>query len=108
MEKDGLVGRKKDLPDRRSARLVITEKGNNIMERATVSGWELVQEILSGLSDEELITLNSMLERMRGKAFSYLNPDKSMEEIKTDEAKNMAGFMKRLSKYASGSFPATE
>lgn len=107
MEKNGLIRRKRDLPDRRSARIVMTGKGRNIFERATVSGWNLVQEVLSGLSDEELITLNGMLERMREKAFYYLNPGKSLEEIKTDETKNMVGFMKRVARHTSDSTPAT-
>jgi len=106
MEKDGLILRTRDLPDRRSVRLVMSEKGKNILEQSTISGWNLVQEILSGLSNEELITLNGMLERMREKAFGYLNPDKSIEEIKTDEARNMTSFMKRMSKYTSGTAPA--
>lgn len=86
MEKDGFVRREKDLPDRRSARLVMTEKGKNIFEQATMSGWNLIQEILSSLSDEDLLTLNGILERMREKAFKYLNPDKSLEKIETAKA----------------------
>ena len=86
MEKDGLVERARDLRDRRSVRLVMTRKGKDIFEQATISGWELVQEILSGLSDEDIRTLNSLFERMREKAFEYLNPGKVMEEIKTKKA----------------------
>ena len=96
MDKDGLVSRKRDLPDRRSVRLVMTKKGKDILERATMSGWELIQEILSDLSDEDLRTLNGTLERMREKALGYLNPDKSLEEIKTDEVKNMPRFLARM------------
>ena len=96
MDKDGLVSRKRDLPDRRSVRLVMTKKGKDLLEQATMSGWELVQEILSCLSNEDLRTLNGTLERMREKAFGYLNPDKSLEEIKTDEVKNMPRFLARM------------
>ena len=96
MVKDGLVIRKRELPDRRSVRLVMTKKGKDILEQATMSGWELVQEILSCLSDEDMRTLNSTLERMREKALGYLNPDKSLEEIKTDEVKNMPRFLARM------------
>ena len=101
MVKDGLVSRKRDLPDRRSVRLVMTKKGKDLMEQATMSGWELVQEILSCLSDEDLRTLNGTLERMREKAFGYLNPDKSLEEVKTDEAKNMPRFLARMKRRGS-------
>ena len=98
MVKDGLISRKRDLPDRRSVRLVMTKKGKDLLERSTMSGWELVQEILSCLSDQELRTMNDMMERMREKAFGYLNPDKSLEEIKTDDTKNMSGFLARMKK----------
>jgi len=101
MEKDGLVIRKRDLPDRRSVRLIMTKKGKDLLERATASGWELVQEILSCLSDEDLRTLNSILERMREKAFGYLNPGKSLEEIKIDKAKNMPRFLARMKRRGS-------
>ena len=53
MVKAGLVRRIRDLRDRRSVRLVITSNGKEILDRATVAGWELVQEILSRLSEEE-------------------------------------------------------
>jgi len=86
MEKDGLVKRARDLRDRRSVRLVMTRKGKDIFEQATISGWELAQEILSCLSDEDIRTLNSLFERMREKAFEYLNPGEVMEEIKTKRA----------------------
>jgi len=96
MVKGGLISRKGDLPDRRSVRLVMTKKGKDILERATMSGWDMVQEILSDLSDDDLYKLNGILERMREKAFGYLNPGKSLEEIKTDEAKNMPRFLARM------------
>ena len=86
MEKDGLVKRARDLRDRRLVRLVKTRKGKDIFEQATIAGWELVQEILSHLSDEDIRTLNSLLDMMREKAFEYLNPGKVMEEIKTKRA----------------------
>ena len=96
MVKDGLISRKRDLPDRRAVRLVMTKKGKDLMEQSTFSGWKLVQEILSGLSDEELRTLNNILGKMRENAFEYLNPGKSLEEVKTDEAKNMPRFLAHM------------
>ena len=82
MEKDGLVKRARDLRDRRAVRLVMTRKGNDIFKQATISGWELVQEILSCLSDEDIRTLNSLLDRMREKAFEYHSPGEVIEKIK--------------------------
>ena len=98
MEKDGLVKRSRDLRDRRSVRLVMTRKGKDILEQATMSGWELAQEILSCLSDEDMRTLNSFLERMREKAFEYLNPGEALEEVKTREAQDMPRFLARMAR----------
>jgi len=91
-----LVKRSRDLRDRRSVRLAMTKKGKDIFERATMSGWDLVQEILSSISDDDLHALNGILDGMREKAFRYLNPDKSLEEVKTDESKNMPRFLARM------------
>ena len=99
MEKDGLVKRSRDLRDRRSVRLVMTKMGKDILEQATISGWELVQEILSGLSEEDLRTFNSTLERMREKAFEYLNPGESLEEVKTKKAHDMPRFLARMARH---------
>ncbi len=96
MVRDGLVKRTRDLRDRRSVRLSMTNKGKEILEQATMSGWELVQEILSCLSDEDLRTFNSILERMREKAFEYLNPGESLEEVKTKESQDIPRFLARM------------
>lgn len=101
MVRDGLVKRTRDLRDRRSVRLSMTNKGKGILEQATMSGWELVQEILSDLSDEDLRTFSSILERMRGKAFEYLNPGESLEEVKTKKAQDMPRFLARMKRRSS-------
>ena len=95
MESDGMVKMARDLRDRRSLRLVITQKGENLLKQATVPGWELVQEIVSCLSEEELQTFIRLMEKVRGKAFQYLYPGGVMEEIRTNEAENMARFLAR-------------
>ena len=99
MEKGGLLKKSRDLRDRRSVRLVMTKKGKDILEQATISGWELVQEILSDFSDQDLRTLISLVERMREKAFGYLNPEKTIEEIKTKDAQNMPRFLARMARH---------
>jgi len=97
MEKDGLVKRIRDLRDRRSLRLVMTQKGKEVLEQATVPGWELVQELLSCLSEEDMETFNGLMEKVREKAFQYLYPGEVMEEITTpNEAENMARFLARI------------
>jgi DNA-binding MarR family transcriptional regulator len=101
MVKDDLVQRVSDLPDRRAVRLVITKKGKAIFKQATMLGWELIQEVLSGLSDEEISTLNSLFDKVRGKAFEYLNPGRYLKEVKTREAEDMPRFLEEMARYRS-------
>ena len=96
MERDGLVTRARDLRDRRSLRLVMTKKGEELLERASVPAWELVQNTLSCLSEEELQTLCNLIEKVRGSAFQILNPGKKMEEVPTSDKENINRFMARV------------
>ncbi len=96
MEKSGLVKRIRDLPDRRSVRLTMTKKGEEILDQATVRGWKLICEILSDFSEDELQTLARLMDRVREKAFNYLQPGDTIEEIKVNEEQNMARFLSRI------------
>jgi len=98
MEKQGLVKRVRDLRDRRSLRLVMTRKGKESFDQATMIGWVLIQEILSGLTAEDLVTLSDLMERIRGKAFEHINPGKTIEEVKTDDAVLMPHFLSKMEK----------
>jgi len=93
MEKDGLVERVRDLRDRRSIRLVMTDKSKQILDKATMVGWRLIEDILGSLSEEELRELIRLLETVRGRTYDHLNPGKAMEEVKPkDQGGNMARF----------------
>ena len=105
MVKAGLVIRRRDLPDRRAVRLTITSKAEEAFVPATIAGWELIQEILSSLSDEDNLTLNRLLELLRDKAYDYLDSGEVVEEVRRDETENMAQFMKQAAKYKSLSTP---
>ena len=100
MEKDGLVKRIRDLDDRRSVRLEITQKGNEKLDQATFTGWQLIEKILSAVQEDELLLLTNLLEKVREKAFENLNPDKNMAEIKmVNEEQQMAQFFTDMRKY---------
>lgn len=72
MVKDGLLERIRDLEDRRSVRLTVTEKGKKMLGPATQSAWELVRHMLSPLSGDELLLLGNMLQKVRQQAVEYL------------------------------------
>jgi DNA-binding MarR family transcriptional regulator len=100
MVKDGLVSRIRDLRDRRSVRLEITEKGNEILDHATFIGWQLIEKILSAVQEEELSLLTDLLEKVRKKAFENLNPDGNMTTIEIiDEEQQMAQVFNDMKKY---------
>ncbi|MFC1901711.1 MarR family winged helix-turn-helix transcriptional regulator [Chloroflexota bacterium] len=81
MERDGLVERKRDVKDRRSLRLVMTKQGEETFQQALGPGWELVTYVLSSLTGGEQQVLSGLLEKMREKAYHYLNPGVTMEEV---------------------------
>jgi DNA-binding MarR family transcriptional regulator len=81
MEKDGLVTRVENQTDRRIVKIVATEKGKQLFEKASLVGWDMVQEILSGIAENELKTLDNILEKIRQKAFNYSTPSGVIEEV---------------------------
>jgi DNA-binding MarR family transcriptional regulator len=95
MERAGLVKGARDRQDRRSLRLVTTRKGKGKLEQATKSGWELIERLLSGFSDEELQTFIRLMEKLRGKAFEELTPGKAMDEVQTS-SQDFLHFLARL------------
>jgi DNA-binding MarR family transcriptional regulator len=105
MVKAGLVRRRRDLPDRRAVRLFITSKAEETFVPATAAGWELIQEILSSLSNKDILTLIRLLEVLRDKTYDYLGSGEVVEEVKRNDAENMTWFMKQAAKYSSLSTP---
>ena len=76
MEKDRLVKRVRDLKDRRMLRLVITQEGKEIFERATGPSWDCMKRVTSCLSAEEMSTFAQLMERLGESAFEELAPEK--------------------------------
>jgi DNA-binding MarR family transcriptional regulator len=103
MVKAGLVRRVRDRKDRRTVFVSMTSKVQKDFVRASVAGWELVQEILSPLSDEDRLTLIRLLETLRDKAYDYLGSGEVVEEVRRDKAWNLAEFMKQAAEYKSPS-----
>jgi DNA-binding MarR family transcriptional regulator len=105
MVKAGLVRRVRDRKDRRTVFVNGTKKAGTAYVPASVAGWGLIQEILSPLSDEEKRTLIRLLETLRDKTYDYLEPGEVIEEVRINEAENMAQFMKQAVKYKLSSTP---
>ena len=81
MERDGLVVRVRDLPDKRSVRLLLTDKGKEKLDQASKAGCGLMVRLTSYFSEEELETFACLIEKLREKTFGELNPGKTIEDI---------------------------
>jgi len=81
MGKNGLVERIRDLPDRRSVHLVLTDKGKEKLYQASKVGWRLTERMTSIFSEEELETFARLIEKLREKSFGELHPGEVIKEV---------------------------
>jgi len=81
MEKKGLVKRERDLPDRREVQIYLTPKSEELFEKATTPLWEVPNDMLSCLTDEELESLSHIVQKLRTKAYHSLNLKSELSEI---------------------------
>jgi MarR family 2-MHQ and catechol resistance regulon transcriptional repressor len=81
MEKDGLIRRVRDMPDRREVRLVLTQKGEESFKKGSKLFQKLFREIFSEFSEEELVTLSTIMTRARRRTFDLLKPGRLEEEL---------------------------
>jgi diphthamide synthase (EF-2-diphthine--ammonia ligase) len=105
MVKAGLVKRTRDRKDRRTVFLTATEKAEKAYVKASAAGWELIQEILTPLSDKDKRTLIKLLETLRDKTYDYLGSGEVAEEVRRANMDNMAHLMKQAAKPKSRSAP---
>jgi DNA-binding MarR family transcriptional regulator len=105
MVKDGLVRRTRDRKDRRAVFVTSTSKAEKAYVLASAAGWELIQEILSPLSDKDKRTLVKLLETLRDKTYDYLSPGEVAEVVKRGDMEGVAQLMKQATEYRSVSTP---
>jgi DNA-binding MarR family transcriptional regulator len=105
MVKAGLVKRVRDRKDRRTVFLTSTSKAEKAYVLASAAGWELIQEILSPLSDKDKRTLVKLFEMLRDKTYDYLGPGEAAEVVKGGDMENIAQLMKQAAKHEPVSTP---
>ena len=103
MVKAGLVRRTRDRKDRRTVFVTLTNKAEDAYKPATTAGWNLVQEILSPLSNEDKRNLIKLLETVRDKTYDYLEPGGVVEEVRVNETKMMSRSTERKTNNKSSS-----
>jgi len=99
MVKAGLVRRARDRKDRRTVFVTLTSKAEEAYVPATKAGWDLVEESLSPLSNEDKRTLIKLLETIRDKTYDYLEPGGATEEVSVDDIVRMKRFKEQAAKY---------
>jgi len=98
MVKAGLVKRTRDRIDRRVINVTLTDKGKKAVEPAAPAGWELVQRILSPLSDQDKHTLAGLLETVKCECLGYLHPEREVAEIVKNSVTNQPRLYERMLK----------
>ncbi len=81
MVKDGLIDRVRDMPDRRSVRLLITRKGERLINESRRLTWQLFQTLFFEISEEELQKMGNLLEKVRGRASDFLKMEQSTQKL---------------------------
>ena len=64
MEKEELVERRKDLEDRRITKIILTDKGKFVKEELMPRGQAFQDDVLKGISKENLEIFKEVLQRM--------------------------------------------
>jgi len=105
MVRAGLVKRTRDRKDRRTVFLTATDKAEKAYALASVAGWELIQEILTPLSDKDKRNLIKLLETLRDKTYDYLDSGEAAEIVRGSAMENIAQLTKQAAKYESLSNP---
>jgi DNA-binding MarR family transcriptional regulator len=95
MEKSGLVVRTRNVNDRRSLYVEITEKGAEVLKKSIEVGWNVIRTILGHLSAEEIKALSDSLEKLRRQAILWGYPEKDLEEIHIDGQYHLPQITKR-------------
>jgi DNA-binding MarR family transcriptional regulator len=98
MVKAGWVKRTRDRKDRRGVNVSLTSKGEKAVGPAAQAGWELIQRILSPLSDKDKQALTGMLEVLKCEVDGYLNPEADMTKIIKDSYTKQPGLYERMVK----------
>lgn len=72
LEKSGLLKKKRDLPDRRNLRVILTSKGKNLLSNAAIRYTEIPDEIMCCLSSEEVQIFYDLVHKMRERILAQL------------------------------------
>ena len=64
MKRDGLVRKTRNLSDKRLVRVAVTEKGKKKLAESVDVGWNVIKDLISPLSEEEMSTMVQLIGRL--------------------------------------------
>jgi DNA-binding MarR family transcriptional regulator len=105
MVKAGLIRRVRTSSDRRVVRLTTAGKRENGLEPATTASLELIEKILSPLSDEDKHAFVRLLETTKHQALQCLNHGADVQKVEESDITNYPDLMNRLFHYVSTPTP---
>ena len=74
LEESGFVERRPDRNDRRAKRIVITDRGHDILDRMASVGLRLNQTVLAGLTPDEIAIAEKVLSQMKENIRTITDP----------------------------------
>jgi DNA-binding MarR family transcriptional regulator len=96
MENEGLIEKKRDLPDRRAIRLVVTPKAEAILRKASKPYMEIIKSLCSIYTLSELKSMIALMERLKRKANDESGFKKFQGEADLSNYPKMVDFLIQL------------
>jgi DNA-binding MarR family transcriptional regulator len=96
MKKNGLVEKKRDLPDERAIRLIMTPKGKEMLKEGSQPSNALIKKLFTTFSDEELDTLVALLKKLKVEASKESNIEDSKVDPEVLETRKIREFLAKL------------
>jgi DNA-binding MarR family transcriptional regulator len=72
MKKDGLLDAKRDVRDRRSLKITLTNKGQEVLRESMPAAQHVVDQVMSSISQDEALSLEKILRVIRRNAYDGL------------------------------------
>lgn len=95
MEKNGLVRKVRDIPDRRAIRLLVTPKGDDAFEIGLKSQRPMIKRIFSTFKDEEIKKLLSLLRTLKSKVQEESDTVKAQVDPELGNPRKISRFLRR-------------
>lgn len=95
MERNGLIEKVRDIPDRRAIRLLVTPKGEEAFGIGLKSQRPLIKRIFSTFEDEDIKTLLSLLKKLKSKVQEESGSGEAKVDPELGNPRKISSFLRR-------------